>query len=100
MDGYRADVPALQRHAKAVRDHGDRLGEVAAAADHPLAPNAYGLICGFLSGMTNEAEGRLRGSIGTLAALAGSHAAGLAGCADDYQRQETQVATRFGGGAR
>ena len=97
MDGYRADVPALRTHAQAVRDQGDRLGKVAKAADHPLATDAYGLVCGLLSGMTNDAQAGLRSSIGTLALVTGSHADGLNGCADDYQRMETHLTTVFRG---
>lgn len=97
MAGFLVDSETLATHAASLDDHAGRLDAVSQAADHPLAPNAYGLICGFLSGMTGDAEAGLRLSIATLASVTGARAAGVNGCAADYRRLEGDLATVFGG---
>jgi hypothetical protein len=97
MAGYLVNSETLAAHAATLHDHAGRLDAVSQAADHPLAPNAYGLVCGFLSGMTSDAEAGLRLSIDTLASVTGLHAAGVNGCAADYRRLEGDLATAFGG---
>lgn len=97
MGGYLVDSETLAGHAASLDEHAGRLDAVSQAANHPLAPNAYGLICGFLSGMTGDAEAGLRLSIDTLASVTGLHAAGVNGCAADYRRLEGDLATVFGG---
>jgi hypothetical protein len=96
MAGYLVDAETLAAHGASLADLAGRLDAVSQAADHPLAPNAYGLICGFLSGMTNDAESGLRLSIDTLASVTGLHSAGVNGCAADYRRLEGDLATAFG----
>ncbi|MBO0849540.1 MAG: hypothetical protein J2P20_08765 [Pseudonocardia sp.] len=96
MAGYLVNSETLAAHAASLDDHAGRLDAVSQAADHPLAPNAYGLVCGFLSGMTGDAEAGLRLSIDTLASVTGMHAAGVNGCAADYRRLEDDVAAAFG----
>lgn len=97
MGGYLVDSEILAAHGASLDDLAGRLDAVSQAADHPLAPNAYGLICGFLSGMTSDAEAGLRLSIDTLASITGAHAAGVNGCAADYRRLEDDLAVVFGG---
>jgi hypothetical protein len=98
MAGYLVDSETLAAHGASLADLAGRLDAASQAADHPLAPNAYGLICGFLSGMTSDAEAGLRLSIDTLASVTGVRAAGVNGCAADYRRLEGELAAAFGGG--
>jgi hypothetical protein len=98
MDGFRADPDTLARHGATLQDYADRMDTVTQAANQPLSPDAYGLICGFLSGTTNNAESLLRTSIDLLASVVRFHAGGVDGCATDYRDADNHLATMFGGG--
>lgn len=96
-EGYRADAAELDRHATTLRELAGRLGTVSRAADTPLAPDAYGLLCGFLAETTTDAECQLRAAIGTLARAGGANADGVRGCATDYADLERRLTGLFGG---
>jgi hypothetical protein len=96
--GFHTDSAALAEHASSLEGLAARLDTASRAAAAPFSPDAYGLLCGFLSGITGNAEARVSAAVGRLAWVASADAAGVNGCAASYQELERQLTNGFGGG--
>lgn len=95
--GFQTNAATLAEHAESLEGFAARLDTASQAAAVPFPPDAYGVLCGFLSGITGNAEARVTAAIKRLAWVASAHAAGVNGCAADYQELERQLADGFGG---
>lgn len=100
MTGFRVDEQAVQTHRIAVGERAARLDGAAAAAAHPLPPNAYGVICGFFTAMVGDVTASCRDSVSALAAATTDHGARLGECLAAYRAAEDAAAAAFTGPGR
>ncbi len=97
MTGFLVDEQAVQAHRVAVGERAARLDGAAAAATHPLPPNAYGVICGFFAAVVGDVTASCRDSVSVLAAATADHGARLGECLTAYRAAEDDAAAGFAG---
>jgi uncharacterized protein YukE len=97
-DGGKYGVTAgeLRAHATKVDGHAQQLGQAVDAANQVMPDNAYGIICQFLPPLINETEQAAHEALTASQEGLEETATGLRDTADNYERQDSDGATRFG----
>jgi hypothetical protein len=101
MDGFNVDVGQLRTHAGNLEALRDRFGAVKTASTHIAQDDeAYGLLCGWISGILEGRHTRQDDLIAYVEENLTLAAKSLRDTADDYETRDTATADVFNRGVR